>query len=165
MLAGNLAAQEHRWAGRNLDEIEWTIHEKLAVIPHHGVFDDIRFELENGTVKLSGQVLKESVKHNAERAIRRIDGVQNVINQIEVLPPSQRDNALRMNLYRAIYEKAPLEKYATRDTPSIHIIVKNGWATLEGVVDSDADRALVHQRALHVTAHISDNLRVASQES
>jgi hyperosmotically inducible protein len=82
-----------------------------------------------------------------------------------VLPPSQRDDALRMNLYRAIYEKAPLEKYATRDTPSIHIVVKNGWVTLEGVVDSEADRALAHQRALRVTTHVSDNLRVSPQES
>jgi hypothetical protein len=63
----------------------------------------------------------------------------------------------------AIYEKAPLEKYATRDTPSIHIIGKNGWATLEGVVDSEAERAIAHQRALRVISHVSDNLRTAQE--
>jgi osmotically-inducible protein OsmY len=66
-------------------------------------------------------------------------------------------------VYRAIYEKEPLEKYGTRATPSIHIIVKDGWVTLEGVVDSVADRSMVHLRALKATAHVSDNLRVAPE--
>ncbi len=43
------------------------------------------------------------------------------------------------------------------------IIVKDGWVTLEGVVDSDADRSMVHLRALQATAHVSDNLRVAPE--
>jgi hyperosmotically inducible periplasmic protein len=67
-----------------------------------------------------------------------------------------------MNVYRAIYAEQPLEKYGTRAAPPIHIIVKNGWVTLEGVVDSDADRSMVHLRALNATPHVSDNLRVAA---
>src|ERR1700722_18800597 len=91
------SAQDHKWAGRTLDEFEWTIHERLAVLPHHGVFDTLRFEVQGKTVTLSGQVVKESVKENAERAIDRIEGVDRVINRIEVLPSSRRDDALRMN--------------------------------------------------------------------
>jgi osmotically-inducible protein OsmY len=68
-----------------------------------------------------------------------------------------------MNVYRAIYEKQPLEKDGTRAAPSIHIIVKDGWVTLEGVVDSDADRSMAHLRALKASAHVSDNLRVAPE--
>jgi len=158
------SAQQHKWAGRTLDGLEWTIHEKLAVLPSYGVFDTVRFELEGKTVTLSGQVVKESVKQNAERVVSRVDGVEKVVNKIEVLPSSRRDDALRMNVYRAIYEKAPLAKYGTRPAPPIHIIVKNGWVSLEGVVDSDADRSLVHQRALSAHAHVSDNLRVAPDE-
>lgn len=157
-------AQEHPWAGRALDSFEWRIHERLAVVPSYGVFDTVRFEAQGKTVILSGQVMKESLKQNAERMVQRVDGVESVVNKIEVLPSSRRDDALRMNVYRAIYEKQPLEKYGTRAAPPIHIIVKNGWVTLEGVVNSDADRSLVHLRALKATAHVSDNLRVAPEE-
>lgn len=157
-------AQEHKWAGRTLDNLEWTIHEKLAALPSYGVFDTVRFELQGRTVTLSGQVVKESVKQNAERMITQVDGVRSVDNRIEVLPSSRRDDALRMNVYRAIYEKQPLEKYGFRAAPPIHIIVKNGWVALEGVVDSEADRSMVRLRALSATAHVSDNLRVAVED-
>jgi osmotically-inducible protein OsmY len=157
-------AQEHQWAGRSLDNFEWTIHEKLAVVPSYGVFDTVRFEVNSKTVTLTGQVVKENVKQNAERMVRQISGVEGVANQIEVLPSSRRDDALRMNMYRAIYEKPWLEKYGTSGMPPIHIIVKDGWVTLEGVVDSDADRSATHLQALKVTAHLSDNLRVAPQK-
>jgi hyperosmotically inducible protein len=153
-------AAQHKWAGRTLNDFEWTIHEKLATVPH-GVFDTLNFEAQGGTVTLSGQVLKESVKQKAERLVRRVHGVEKVVNHIEVLPSSRRDDALRTNVYRAVYDPALLAKYGARPDPSIHIIVKDGWVTLEGVVDSDADRSLVHLRALNVSAHVSDNLRVA----
>ena len=80
-----------------------------------------------------------------------------------MLPSSRRDDVLRMNVYRAIYEEEPLEKYGTRAAPPIHIIVRNGWVTLEGVVDSDTDRSMAQLRALKVTAHVADNLRVAPE--
>jgi len=165
LIALSAFGQDHKWAGRTLDDLEWTIHERLANLPFHGVFDTLRFEVQGNTVTLSGQVVKESVKHNAERAVRQLNGVANVVNHVEVLPQSQRDDALRMNVYRAIYEKQPLEKYGTRAAPSIHIIVKNGWVALEGVVDSDADRSAAQLQALKVTAHVSDNLRVVPEEN
>jgi hypothetical protein len=112
-------AQEHRWAGRTLNDLEWTVHERLAVLPFHGVFDTLDFEVQGKIVTLSGQVLKDSVKQSAERVVRQINGVESVVNKIEVLPSSRRDDALRMNVYRAIYEKSPLEKYGTRAAPPI----------------------------------------------
>ncbi len=121
------------------------------MLPTYGVFDTVRFEVQGKTVTLSGQVVKESVKQNAGRWVGRINGVESVVNHIEVLPSSRRDDALRMNVYRAIYEKQPLEKFGARAAPPIHIIVKDGWTTLEGVVDSDADRNMVHLRALKET--------------
>jgi hypothetical protein len=156
-------AQEHKWAGRTLDNLEWTIHERLASLPSHGVFDTLNFEVRGTTVTLSGQILNEKVKQTAERAVAHVDGVERVVNHIEVLPPSKRDDVLRTNVYRAIYETQPLDKYGTRGSPAILIIVKNGWVSLEGVVDSDADRDAAHLRALKVTPHISDNLRVSPQ--
>jgi hypothetical protein len=157
LTAVSVVAQEHQWAGRTLNNFEWTIHERIVALPAYGVFDTIRFEVQDKTVTLTGQVVSESVKQKAERAVKQLDGVAQVINRIEVLPSSRRDEALRKNVYRAIYEQ-PAENGAA---PPVHIIVKNGWVSLEGVVDSDEDRAAAHLRAMRVTAHVSDNLRVA----
>jgi len=166
MLAALCAlAQDHKWAGRTLDGFESTIHERLAVLPYHGVFNTLNFEVQGQTVILSGEVVNLKTKQDAERAIKQLDGVERVINHIEVLPSSKRDEALRMNVYRAIYGAEPLKKYSDRSAPAIQIIVKNGWVTLEGVVDSNADRSAVHLQVLKVTAHVSDNLRVAPQAS
>ncbi len=158
-------AQEHRWAGRTLTPIEWEIHESLASLPLHGVFDDVRFELQGRTVTLSGNVVRDNEKQSAERSVRKIAGVSNVVNRIEVLPSSRKDDALRTGVYRAIYENQPLTKYGTRGVAPIQIVVKNGWVTLEGVVDSVEDRGMAYLRALKVTSHVSDNLRVAPQGS
>ena len=133
------------------------------MVPFHGVFDTLRFELHEKTVTLSGQVVRETVKTSAERVIKRLDGVDQVVNQIEVLPSSRRDDATRMNVYRAIYEKPPLEKYGTRAMPPIHIIVKDGYVALEGFVDSDEDRNTAYVRARKVAAHVINNLRVAPE--
>lgn len=154
-------AEDHKWAGRTLNDLEWRIHEELTMVPFYGVFDTVRFELQDKTVVLSGHVLRESVKANAERVVRRLDGVANVINEIEVLPSSRRDDAIRMNVYRAIYEKEPLEQYGTRAVPPIHIIVKDTHVTLEGAVDSEADRSTAYARASKVALHVTNNLRVA----
>lgn len=154
-------AQEHKWAGRTLDNFEWAIHEKLAGLPSYGVFDTIRFEVQDGNVILSGRVLSQRVKDGAQRAVGRIDGVKQVTNEIEVLPASRSDDALRMKVYRAIYDEQPVERSGSQESFPIHIIVKNGWTTLEGVVDSDTGRSAVHMRALRVTAHLSNHVRVA----
>lgn len=156
-------AQAHKWTGRTLDDVEWTIHERLASLPYHGVFNTINFEVQGKTVTLTEQVLNESVKKRAGLAVSQLNGVDKVVNRIEVLPESKRDDALRTSVYRAIYQAQPLEKYGTRAAPAIQIIVKNGWVSLEGVVDSNADRSAAHLQALKVTAHVSDNLRVSPQ--
>jgi len=157
------AQEHHHWAGRALNPFEWTIHERLASLPYHGVFDTFNFEVHGKTVILTGHVVKENVKERAERAVRRIDGVERVINRIEVLPSSRRDDALRLNLYRAIYRGAEPAEYDGGSPPFVQIIVRDGSVSLEGVVRSEADRRAIYSRALNVTAHVSNNLRVMPQ--
>jgi hyperosmotically inducible protein len=158
-------AQDHAWSGRQLSEREWAVHQRLAVLPSYGVFDTIDFQVQGGTVTLSGQVVAEATSVKAERAVKRLDGVERVVNQIEVLPSSRRDEALRINMYRAIYEEQPRETYDFSVLRPIHIVVKDGWARLQGVVESQQDRADAYLRALKVTRHVSDNLRVAPDDS
>jgi hyperosmotically inducible protein len=164
LIALTASGQEHKWAGRALNETEWRIHEELAMLPFHGVFETLDFELRDKTVVLSGHVMREAVKTNAERVIKRLDSVETVINQIELLPPSKRDDAIRMRVYRAIYETRPLEHYGTRASPSIHIVVKDGTVTLEGIVDSEEDRSAAYLKAVKSAHHVVNDLRVALEE-
>jgi hypothetical protein len=154
--------QNHYWAGRTLNDFEWSIHETLGTVPSYGVFDTINFEVQNKTVTLSGEVVGERVKHRAEKAVSHVQGVEKIVNKIEVLPTSRRDDALRVNVYRALY-KTQAEQSAPSAGLPVHIIVKNGWVTLEGVVDSEEERGRYHLMVLQVTPYVSDNLRVASE--
>ena len=104
------------------------------------------------------------LKSDAARAVERIEGVDKVVNDIEVLPPSPVDERIRRAAYRSIYSYEPLFKYGNMAVPPIHIIVKNGRITLDGVVDSEADKNLAGMRANQIsgTFQVTNNLRVVS---
>jgi hyperosmotically inducible protein len=125
------------------------IRHELATLPYYGVYDWLEFEVRpDNTVVLRGQVVRPTTKSDAEARVKDIDGVKGVINEIEVLPLSPQDDRLRTALYRTLYNwDSPLFRYATQSIPSIHIIVKNGRATLKGIVDSKGDAQLAYMRA------------------
>ncbi|HWZ46298.1 MAG TPA: BON domain-containing protein, partial [Candidatus Saccharimonadales bacterium] len=106
------------------------VRHELLMLPYFGVFDNIAFKVEGYNVQLLGQVVRPVLKSDAENAVKRIEGVEKVDNQIEVLPPSPMDDRLRHRLFRAIYGYPPLEKYALGVQKPIRIIVKNGHVTL-----------------------------------
>ena len=142
------------------------VRHELLMLPYFGVFDNIAFKVEGYNVQLLGQVVRPVLKSDAENAVKRIEGVEKVDNQIEVLPPSPMDDRLRHRLFRAIYGYPPLEKYALGVQKPIRIIVKNGHVTLEGVVDSEADKNLAGLRAKGVSGSFSveNNLGVESSK-
>jgi hyperosmotically inducible protein len=109
-----------------------------------------------------GQVSRPTLKSDAENVVKKIEGVEHVDNQIEVLPVSPMDDRLRLRLYRAIYGYPALQKYALGVQKPIRIIVKNGNVTLEGVVDSEADKNIANIRARGVSGSFSvtNNLQV-----
>ena len=103
-----------------------------------------------------------TLKSDAENVVKRIEGVEHVDNQIEVLPVSPNDDRLRRQLYRAIYGYGPMQKYAMGVQQSIRIIVKNGNVTLEGVVDNESDKNIANIRAKGVSGvfGVTNNLQV-----
>jgi hyperosmotically inducible protein len=123
------------------------IRHQLVLLPYYSVFDNLTFRIEGSKVILMGQVVKPTLKSDAGAAVKSVEGVSSVQNDIEVLPNSPMDNQLRRALYRAIYNAPGLSRYALSAVPSIHIIVKNGNVTLEGVADNDADKNLAGLRA------------------
>jgi osmotically-inducible protein OsmY len=143
------------------------IRHQLLVLPFYSVFDQISFTLNGSTVTLTGQVLRHTLKSNAEAAVRSIEGVGTVVNHIEVLPASAGDDELRNALYRAIYEDSTLARYAVQTVPPIHIVVKNGAVTLVGNVESAGDKILATSRAGTVANvhNVTNNLVVQARES
>jgi hyperosmotically inducible protein len=122
----------------------------LVMLPWYSVFDNLAYKVEGDKVTLYGQVTRPTLKSDAETAVKGVEGVTTVVNNIEVLPPSPMDDQLRRALYRAIYGDAGLSRYAEQAVPSIHIIVKNGSVTLEGAVGNEMDKNLAGMRANQV---------------
>ena len=149
-------------SAKSQDRITREVRHELLMLPYFGVFDYIAFKVEGSTVTLLGQVVRPSLKSDAENALKHIEGVEKVDNQIEVLPPSPMDDGLRIRLYREIYGYPALEKYALGVQKPIRIVVKNGRVTLEGVVDSEADKNLAGLRANTVPGifQVTNNLQV-----
>jgi hyperosmotically inducible protein len=141
------------------------VRHQLVMIPYYSVFDDLNYSVDNGVVTLSGDVTRPVVKDDAERSVKRLPGVTQVIDNIRVLPLSTFDNRIRQAEYRAIFGYAGLYRYAMGTQPSIHIIVDNGHVTLIGVVDREADKDIANIRANMVPGvfSVTNNLRVAEK--
>jgi hyperosmotically inducible periplasmic protein len=138
------------------------VRHQLVLLPFYSVFDNLQYKVDGSEVTLLGQVTQPVVKIDAENAVKRIEGVTKVTNNIEVLPVSPMDDQIRRAEFRAIYREPALQRYAFGPVPPIHIIVKNGHVTLEGVVANPADRNLVYIRANSVPGvfSVTNNLRV-----
>jgi hyperosmotically inducible periplasmic protein len=142
--------------------IKTEVRHELVMLPFLDVFDNLAYRVDGNRVTLVGQVTRPTLKGDAEKVVKRIEGVDAVDNQIEVLPVSMHDDQLRRSLYRAIYGFAPLNRYALPVIKPIRIIVKNGNVALEGVVDREADKNIVNIRAngVHGVFSVTNNLRV-----
>ena len=137
-----LAAQghDHAASATGQDRIVREVRHELVMLPYYSVFDNLAYKVDGYTVTLVGQVTKPVFKSDAEKAIRKIEGVENVVNNIEVLPLSPMDDQIRRAVYRAVYRQPGLEMYSLRAVPTIHIIVKNGHVTLAGAVGNVGDK-------------------------
>jgi hyperosmotically inducible protein len=142
------------------------VRHELLMLPYLDVFDYIAFKVDGFTVTLIGQVVRPSLKSDCENVVKRIEGVEKVDNQIEVLPPSPMDDRLRTRLFRAIYGYPSLQKYALGVQKPIRIIVKNGNVSLEGVIDSQGDKNVAGIRANSVSGifSVNNNLQVVSSK-
>jgi hyperosmotically inducible protein len=157
-----LTQDRNQPSAKSQERITREVRHELLMLPYFGVFDSIAYKVDGSTVTLLGQVVRPVTKSDAESAVKHIEGVEKVDNQIEVLPPSPMDDGLRKRLFREIYGYPALEKYALGVQKPIRIIVKNGRVTLEGVVDNDADKNLAGLRANGVPGifSVTNNLQV-----
>jgi hyperosmotically inducible protein len=161
------AIQDNQPAGalnqKSLDRIYHEVRHELVMLPFYGVFDNLSYKVDaDGTVTLLGQVVRPTLKSDAENVVKRIEGVTKVVNNIEVLPTSSNDDRIRRATYRAIYSNSVLSQYQLRAVPPIHIIVKNGNITLEGVVARSMDKTVAGMQANGVSGafSVTNNLAV-----
>jgi hyperosmotically inducible periplasmic protein len=135
------------------------VRHELLMLPYYSVFDWLEFEVQGDSeVILQGQVTRPTLKSDAENVVKRIEGVENVTNRIEVLPLSPNDDRIRRAVYGTLFNfNSPLHRYGLGAVPSIHIIVKNGHVTLKGVVDRQADSNLAKIRVNGVPGIFSVN--------
>jgi len=124
------------------------VRHQLVMLPYYTIFDDLAFRLDGSTVTLLGEVTNPALKSEAENVVKHIEGVTQVNNQIDALPPSPMDAQIRRATFRAIYGDPQIgDRYGHQALPPIHIIVKNGHVKLEGVVANQMDKNLINVRA------------------
>ncbi len=143
------------------------VRHELVMLPFYGVFDNLSYKVDpDGTVTLIGQVARPTLKSDAENVVKKIEGVEKVVNNIEILPTSFNDDRIRRDVYRAIYGNSVLSPYQMRAVPPIHIIVKNGHVTLEGAVARSMDKQIAGVQANSVSGvfSVDNNLLVDEPE-
>jgi hyperosmotically inducible protein len=142
--------------------LETEVRHELIMLPYYGVFDYLQYKVDGAKVTLLGYARRPSLKSDAAAAVKDIEGVTNVDNEIKVLPLSPFDDRIRVAAYRAIYGNQNFWNYAIMAVPSIHIVVDNGNVTLEGVVGSELDKNLAFHQVSGIpgTFSVTNNLKV-----
>lgn len=141
------------------------VRHELLMDPYYSIFDDLRYRVNGYTVELLGEVNNPVIKSDAENAVKKIEGVEQVVNHIEVLPPSPTDQRIREAVARRVFSFDGLSRYSWEAAPSIHIIVKNGRVTLLGVVDNESDKnaAGIQANGVPGVFSVQNNLVVAGK--
>ena len=150
-----LAQGDQQFSAKAQERITKEVRHQILMLPYFGTFDNIAFQLNGYDVTLLGQVTKPTMKTDAERAVKGVEGVEKVDNRIEVLPASPGDDRLRRQLFNAIYHFGPLQRYGVGANRPIRIIVNRGRVTLVGVVDREADKNMAGMQANSVPGVLS----------
>ena len=165
LLAAQLGFADNHKSDAGISRIEREVRREIVTLPFYSLFDHFAFRVDVETVTLMGKVTRPTLKSDAENVIKKIEGVEKVNNEIEVLPLSPNDDRLRLALYQAIYGHSVLQTLAIRAVPPIHIIVENGNVTLEGVVANEMQKNIANVQANGVSGvfSVTNNLRAESK--
>ncbi len=164
-LCGSAIAGARPISQKARTRLERAVRHELLMLPYYGVFDNLAFRVDGYHVALLGQVTRPTLRTDAERVVKKIEGVESISNGIEVLPLSPNDDRIRLAVYRAVYLHGALNRYALGANPSIHIIVKNGHVALEGVVASKMDRNIAGLQANGVAGVFSVTNNLQTEKS
>ena len=113
--------------------------EAVRRYPYYTVFDYVSGTIEDSIVTLRGVVTpyRDKPAELYER-VARVPGVKGIVNEIAVMSPGIADARLRVALGRRLFGHSSFD----RDhgvVPGVHIIVRNGYVTLKGTVNTQMD--------------------------
>lgn len=154
------------YSGLKSSSIERNVYKEIIKLPRYEVFDHISFQVDNsGTVTLYGKVFNGINKSSAANVVKHISGVTNVVNKIEILPPSSFDDQIRVSVYQRLNNTGGLSRYFWEANPSVRIIVDNGHVALEGFVANRGDYNTMNIIANTVSGvfDVKNNLVVESE--
>ncbi len=134
--AGPAAAQP------NESRLAETVASNIRGYNNFTIFDDVDIAVQGRTVTLTGRVTMPFKRDDIGSRVARIDGVESVVNRIQVLPASDFDAILRRRIAMAIYGHPAFWQYASMVNPPIHIVVEHARVRLTGRVASEVDRML-----------------------
>lgn len=151
-------------SGGSQKTLEEQIQKKILTMPYYGVFDIIGFELDGDTVILSGKVYNGINRKTAANRIAKLEGVSEVVNNIELLPPSAFDDRIRRSAVRSLLNTGGIYRYLIGPTPSVRIIVDGGRLTLEGTVGNKGDlrTANIVAQGIQGVFSVTNNLKVST---
>jgi hyperosmotically inducible periplasmic protein len=133
-------------------------------INYYGVYDDIEYAVQGRTVTLSGWLTSS---HSAARqyvadAVKHIEGVDQVVNNIQILTPRPLDSQARRQVLGALAGTGQLDRYFWPTSPAIHIIVNGLNVTLKGYVNNEADKnlATIATKGIRSVFNVTNDLQV-----
>ena len=158
-----LASSVSLWAipqGDNA-QIAEKVRREIVTLPFYSIFDNVEFELNDGALELNGEVYRPVMKRMIEKVAQRLTGVTSVVNNIEILPLSPYDDRIRIALANQLYRNQVFTRHSIQAVPPVHIVVKNGNVTLEGVVNSELEKNVAFHVAngIHGVFSVTNNLR------
>ena len=156
------AAPADTLASQDNARVAEAVRKQIVTLPFYNVFDHVALQFDGETLTLEGEVYRPSMKKSIERVAARVEGVTNIVNNVEVLPTSFHDDRIRVAVLRAVYGNSALNRYGIQSVPPIHIIVRNGEVTLEGVVNREMEKNIAGIAANGVSGvfAVRNNLRV-----
>ena len=167
-LVGVAAAATATSSAMSDNDIAAKAAREVRMYSRYTLWDNITLNVREGNLEIGGQVSQPFKKKDLERIMQQVPGVTSVTNSLEVLPTSFNDDDLRIRVARAIYRDPALSRYAIQAVPPIHIIVRNGQVTLEGVVNNDLEKQVAFHRASSAGlsfGQVQNNLRVENSKN
>ena len=125
-------------------------------------FNFVDVSVKDGAATLTGATRNDMGRDSAVWIANNMPGVNDVVDNIEVLPVSGFDDRIRISAVRAIYRDPVLGRYASDPAKPIRIVVDNGNLTLYGTVATAMDKQIAGMRANQVFGvfSVQNNLAV-----
>ena len=136
------------------------VRHELAMMPYITTYDYISFTMVGDSVILTGWTVRQTNRSEAYNRVKSIEGVDKIINNIEILPLGSNDMQIRAGARARL--QSMLGRYFWGSGSDIKIVVKNGNLILLGSVATkeDSDIANIQSGAVPFAFHVFNMLQV-----